>query len=175
MEKMTTTFRPRARITVAALALLCGVLLAPVAQAQNIFLCVDANGRRELTDSYKSGCKALDVPGSISAPAQSRPPGNARAPRAAAPVSTPTDFPKVDNAQQRARDNDRREILAEELRQEQARLAQLNAEFKGGEPDRLGNERNYAKYQERVASLRDSVARSERNIEALKREMAAIK
>ncbi len=172
MEKMTTTFRPRARIAVAALALLCGVLLAPMAQAQNIFLCVDANGRRELTDSYKSGCKALDVPGSISAPAQPR----ARAtPRAAAPVSTPTDFPKVDNAQQRARDNDRREILAEELRQEQARLAQLNAEYKGGEPDRLGNERNYAKYQERVASLRDSVARSERNIEALKREMAAIK
>ena len=174
MHMTMTTFRPHPRTAIAALALLCGVVLAPLAQAQNVYLCVDANGRRELTDSYKTGCKALDIAGAIPAPAQASP---ARRARTATPVPTPTptDFPKVDNAQQRARDNDRREILAEELRQEQARLGQLSAEFKGGEPDRLGNERNYAKYQERVATLRDSISRSERNIEALRRELAAIK
>ena len=172
MEMTTTTFRPRARTAVAALAVLCGVIAQPVAHAQDVFVCTDVNGRKLYTDAYKSGCKTLEVPGSIAAPPQS---SQRKAPRAATPVSTPTDFPKVDNAQQRARDNDRREILSEELRQEQARLAQLNAEFKGGEPDRLGNERNYAKYQERVASLRDSISRAERNIEALKREMAGIK
>ena len=172
MHMTTTTFRLHPRTAIAVLALLCGVIFAPLAQAQNVYLCVDANGRRELTDSYKNGCKALDIAGAIPAPAQAAPPRKARA---AAPVSTPLDFPKVDNAQQRARDNDRREILAEELRQEQVRLGQLAAEFKGGEPDRLGNERNYAKYQERVATLRDSINRAERNIEALKREMASIK
>lgn len=172
MHMTTMTFRPHPRTAIAVLALLCGVVLAPLAQAQNVYLCVDANGRRELTDSYKNGCKALDIAGAIPAPAQAAAPRKARA---ATPVSTPTDFPKVDNAQQRTRDNDRREILAEELRQEQARLGQLAAEFKGGEPDRLGNERNYAKYQERVITLRDSINRAERNIEALKREMASIK
>jgi len=172
MHMTMTTFRPHSGTTIAALALLCGVMLAPQALAQNVYLCVDANGRRELTDSYKNGCKALDIAGAIPAPAQAAP---TRRARTATPVATPTDFPKVDNAQQRARDNDRREILAEELRQEQARLGQLSAEFKGGEPDRLGNERNYAKYQERVVTLRDSITRSERNIESLKREMAGIK
>ena len=88
---------------------------------------------------------------------------------------TPSDFPRVDSAQQRARDDDRRGILNEELRLEQERLAGLKAEFKGGEPDRLGNEKNYAKYQERVATLRDAIGRSERNIEALRREISNIR
>ena len=54
-------------------------------------------------------------------------------------------------------------------------LAELKAEYKGDEPDRLGNEKNYAKYQERVATLRDAIGRSERNIEALRREISNIR
>ena len=34
---------------------------------------------------------------------------------------------------------------------------------------------NYAKYQERVASLRDAIARSEQNVAALQREIANIR
>lgn len=157
-----------------ALALLCGALAQAPAQAQNgIYLCVDANGGRILTDSYKPGCKTLDLPGAIAAPQAPRKAGAARAP--SAPVSTPTDFPKVDNAQQKARDNDRREILNEELRIEERKLAEQRKEFNGGEPERQGNERNYAKYQERVELMRDSIGRTEKNIEALKREIANIK
>jgi septal ring factor EnvC (AmiA/AmiB activator) len=135
-----------------------------------VFLCVSASGGKELTDTYKPGCKTLEVPGAIPAPA-----ARGKSSRAAAPAAAPADFPKVGNAQQKARDNDRREILSEELRSEQAKLDQLRAEFKNGEPDRNGNERNYAKYQERVAQMRDNIARSEKNIEALQREIASIK
>jgi transposase len=125
-----------------------------------------------LTDSYRAGCKTLNLPGSIPAP-QSSPRKATSAPRA--PVTTPTDFPKVDNAQQKARDNDRREILNEELRMEEKKLAEARKEFNNGEPERQGNERNYAKYQERVEMMRDSISRIEKNIEALKREIANIK
>ncbi|PWF39079.1 DUF4124 domain-containing protein [Massilia glaciei] len=136
-----------------------------------IYLCVDANGRKELTDNGRKGCKQLDLPGLIAAPPARR----SEAPRPRAPVSTPGDFPKVDSAQQKARDDDRRAILAEELEAEEKKAAELRKEYKDGLPDRLGNERNYAKYLERVASLRDNIARTDKNIDALKRELANIK
>lgn len=172
MENTSPTTRFGVRSLAGALALLCLGGALPAAQAQSVFLCVDASGRKELTDTYKPGCKTLDVPGSIAAPAPRKSSG---APRAATPVSTPSDFPKVNTAEQRARDDDRRAILLEELRAEQARMAELRGEYKNGEPDRLGNERNYAKYQERVANLQAAIARSQRNIDSLNRELSSIK
>ncbi|HBI67691.1 MAG TPA: DUF4124 domain-containing protein, partial [Massilia sp.] len=38
-----------------------------------------------------------------------------------------------------------------------------------------GNERNYAKYQERVGQMREDIGRTERNIEALRREIGNIR
>jgi SMC interacting uncharacterized protein involved in chromosome segregation len=87
----------------------------------------------------------------------------------------PANFPRVDSAQQRARDDDRREILNDELRNEEKKLADLKRDFNNGEPERVGGERNYAKYQERVAQMRDNISRSERNIEALKREIGNLR
>ncbi|MFZ3288512.1 MAG: DUF4124 domain-containing protein, partial [Telluria sp.] len=95
--------------------------------------------------------------------------------RSGPPAATPSDFPKVDNAQQKARDNDRREILTDELRSEERKLAELKRDFNNGEPERQGNERNYAKYLERVEQMRDNIGRAEKNIEALKREIANIR
>lgn len=135
-----------------------------------IYLCVDAAGHKELTDANKPGCKVLDVPGStIAAPPRRQAPAPARA------APAPADFPRVDSAEQRARDANRLGILNEELRSEQQKLAELRKEFNNGEPERHGDERNYAKYQERVAQMRDSISRSEKNIEALKREIANIR
>ena len=90
-------------------------------------------------------------------------------------MTTPADFPKVDNAVQKARDSDRREILNDELRSEEARLAQLRAEYKNGAPERTDSERSGTKYQERVANMRDNVGRAEKNVEALKREISNIR
>jgi hypothetical protein len=172
MEMKTTTPLSIVRRFAPGLAMLCGFLVQAPVQAQGIYLCQDAEGRKILTDSYKTGCKTLDIQNSVPAPAP-RKGGSPAAPRA--PVSTPADFPKVDNAQQKARDNDRREILNEELRAEEKKLAEMRKEFNNGEPERQGNERNYAKYQERVESMRDNINRAEKNIEALRREIANIR
>ncbi|HEX9173602.1 MAG TPA: DUF4124 domain-containing protein [Telluria sp.] len=160
-------------------------LAAPhAAQAQaTVYKCVDEQGRIEFTDTSRRGCKALDLPGLIPAPprrvapaAPALPQQGTAAPRAASPAaSAPSSFPRVDTSAQRARDNDRREILNDELRSEEKRLADLRREFNNGEPERQGNERNYAKYQERVAQMRDDLNRTEKNIEALKRELANIR
>lgn len=147
-----------------------------------VYKCVDKNGRIEFTDINKTGCKALDLPGYIAGPAPtpapraSTPPMRQGAGRpAAAPTASPTAFPRVDNVTQRARDDDRRDILNDELRAEANKLADLKTTFNNGQPERQGNEKNYAKYQERVIQLRDDIARSEKNVEALKRELANIR
>jgi septal ring factor EnvC (AmiA/AmiB activator) len=147
-----------------AFLLLLGVL--PAARA-DIYMCIDSQGRKELTDTKKANCKALDLPNSFPAPTGR--------PAPAAPALAPANFPRVDSNQQKVRDNERREILADELRSEEKKLAELKKEYNGGEPERQGNEKNYAKYQERVAQMKDNLSRSEKNIEALKREMATIK
>jgi hypothetical protein len=162
---MTTTF-PGFPLRSSLLALALSAV-APLAWA-DIYLCVDANGRKELTDTKRPGCKALSVPSAIPAPA-------ARRDGAKVPVVTPNGFPKVDNAQQKARDADRKSILESELRTESAKLKELQKEYNAGQPERQGNEKNYQKYLDRVAALKDSITRTEKNIEALNREISNIK
>jgi hypothetical protein len=72
---------------------------------------------------------------------------------AASPVASPASFPRVDGAAQRARDDDRRAILDEELRAEEKKLADLR----------------------RDAGSREDIGRAEKNVEALKREIANIR
>jgi len=163
--------------------LLALALAAPASAQSVVYRCVDKEGRVLYTDTNTGNCKVVDsiISGAISAPpASSRPPaavnmrqGAARP--AAAAAASPASFPRVDSAAQRARDDDRRAILDEELRAEEKKLADLKLVFNNGEPERQGNERNYAKYQERVVRMREDIGRAEKNIEALKREIANIR
>jgi len=163
---MTTSFK--LRLWPALLAL----VVSGAAHGQ-IYKCQPPGGSVEFTDINRgSYCKPMDLPG-MTVPAPARRAGPA--PRSAPPVSVPGEFPRVDSAEQRARDADRRGILEDELKSEMQKLAELRREFNNGEPERRGDERNYAKYQERVAALRDSISRSEKNVDALKREIANIR
>jgi hypothetical protein len=164
-----------------ALVLAC-VLAHPGARAEStVYKCVDKSGHVEFTDINKPGCKALDLPGYMPAPRAPTPsPSPAANPapsmrQGARPAASPSSFPRVDSATQRARDDDRRAILDEELRAEEQKLAALRRDFNNGEPERQGNEKNYAKYQERVAQMREDISRSEKNVEALRREIANIR
>src|SRR5262245_47117729 len=74
-----------------------------------IYKCVSPQGRTEYTDVDRGNdCKAMDLPGTV-VPAPPRRQGTARAGSISAAVSTPLDFPRVDSAEQRARDADRRD------------------------------------------------------------------
>lgn len=158
---------------------LAGLLLsvtASFAHAQGeVYLCVDESGKREYKNtSITKGCKKVDLPGITTIPA---PPKKVAPQTASVKPSSggPSDFPKVDNETQRTRDNDRKQILLDELKSEEQKLVNLKLEYKNGEPERRGDERNYAKYQERVAGMKDDIARTEKNIEALKREITNLK
>lgn len=91
----------------------------------------------------------------------------------AASAARPTDS-RVDPAAQRARDADARRILADELRKEEGKLAELQQEYNDGQPERRGDERNYQRYLDRVSALKASISRKEADIAALKREIAKL-
>ncbi|MDB4872435.1 MAG: hypothetical protein JWL97_3439 [Gemmatimonadales bacterium] len=153
--------------------------LCSAAQAQVMYKCIDESGHVLYTDTLRQNCKALDLPssgatGAIAAPAR-RTGTPARAATTPTPAASPADFPRVNVSQQRARDDDRREILNDELRSEEKKLAELRRDFNNGEPERQGNEKNYVKYQERVVQMRDNIGRAEKNVDALKREIANIR
>lgn len=94
------------------------------------------------------------------------------APKTVNVAKAPSDA-RVDAGEQKARDSEARAILEAELKKSQTKLADLQKEYNGGQPEMLGPEhRNYAKYQERTASLKADIDRTERDIEGLQRELA---
>ncbi|NMM28725.1 MAG: DUF4124 domain-containing protein [Glaciimonas sp.] len=138
-----------------------------------VYLCIDQNGKKEYKNTGETrGCKKIDLPDitTFSAPPKTPAAGPSRK-----STATPPDFPKVDGTVQKERDNDRKQILQNELKTEQLKLENLQKEYKNGQPDRLGSERNYVRYQERVKGMEEAMHRSERNMEALNREIGNMK
>lgn len=144
---------------------------APAAHAE---LCkyVDANGHVTYSDSQvkgatKSSCfEAPPVP----------PPPPAKAPSAPGTSAAPAGrLPNVDPATQRKRDESRRKILEDELAVEEKSLAAARNALAEGEAVRLGSERNYQRYLDRIQGLKDRVAQHERNVAALKQELSNLR
>lgn len=116
------------------------------------------------------GCRTIEnAPITVVSPPKPRP--VAGTPPSGAPRASDA---KVDAGEQRARDSDARKILADELRREEAKLAELQKEFNNGEPERKGDERNYQKYLDRVEEMKAAIARKQSDVAALKRELAKL-
>jgi hypothetical protein len=94
---------------------------------------------------------------------------------AAAPASASTsnaEQPRVDPAQQRARDSDAKAILEAELKRAEARVIDLQREYNNGNPERKGDEaRNHGKYVERTSELKASLLRAEADVIGIRREL----
>ena len=129
----------------------------------NPVLYTDAISAKEAQDR---GCRPLEA-----APItviQSRP--RTVPPAASGAVGPATS--RIDPVDQRARDNDARRILEQELRREEERLAVMRTEYNNGEPARLGSEQNFQRYLDRVADMRAAITRKEGDIAAIRRELA---
>ena len=150
--------------------------LSMAAYAQNeVYVCTNEQGLKEYKNTgITKGCKRVDLQGVTMIPSPYKKAAVQTAAMKPSPA-TPPEFPRVDSTTQKARDNDRLHILTEEMKTEEKKLAELKKEYNNGEPERQGNERNYAKYQERVASMKEDLTRTEKNIEALKREIGNLK
>lgn len=124
-------------------------------------------------EAEEKGCRTIE--GAPVTVMQSRPrPAPAPAAAASAPPAAAPAGARVDPAEQRRRDSDRRAILEAELRREEQRLAEMRREYNDGQPERLGSERNFQRYLDRVAQMRADIERKEGDIAAIKRELAKL-
>ncbi|MDR2173962.1 MAG: hypothetical protein LBE32_07165 [Burkholderiales bacterium] len=101
------------------------------------------------------------------------PPPAPAAKSAAATPAVRSALPKVTPERQRERDAMRRKVIEDELVAESKLLEEARAAYANGAPAALPDEfLNPKKYAARIAHLRESVTLHERNVDALKKEIA---
>lgn len=141
-------------------------LLALPAQA-DLYRYRDADGRVIFGNTPPANARELQRIPYTPSPAKPIPP---KAPdRPAATPAAPASAPQPDPALA----TQRQALLGELLRQQEALRAAQQA-LKEGEDVRLGSERNYQRYLDRVQGLRDTVTRHEQNIELITREINSL-
>jgi len=140
--------------------------LAPLAQAE-ICKYIDSDGNMHYTNvAPEKGWKRL----SCGVGEEPRGEKNAKS------TPSPAGFPRVDADTQRGRDDMRRKVLQEELSTEEKLLGDARAAYGDGAPPPLPEEQKDAqRYASRLAKLRQAVGLHEKNIEALKKELSALK
>lgn len=161
-------------------ALSAGTALAQT-ELQTMWNCKDRDGKPLLTnqkeDTVGKECRIVQQQRVTVVPATkvtgAPPAGSAAAPKPSAKaVPSPAGFPK-ETANDRTKGKEKqRQVLEGELSQEEQLLAAAKRELATQEATRSGDERNYAKVLERLQKYRDNVEVHEKNIEALKRELA---
>ncbi|MBL8350716.1 MAG: hypothetical protein JNL87_10405 [Burkholderiaceae bacterium] len=158
----------------------CGLGLGapPPAEAQSavVYRCpgppVLYTDALSVDEARSRGCRTIEgAPVTVIQGPKARPAGGGAA--SAASAARPGEA-RIDPAAQRQRDSDARRILESELRREEDKLAALKREYNNGEPERRGDERNFAKYLERVEQMKADIVRSESDIAAIKRELAKL-
>jgi len=145
----------------------CALLWAAPVSAE-ICKYLDADGNMHYTNvAPEKGWKKLSC--GVGEEAARGGGGNTRTP-------TPSGFPRVDADTQKGRDDMRRKVLSDELATEEKLLTESRAAYGDGAPAPLPDEMSNAqKYADRLAKLRQAVSLHEKNIEALRKELAALR
>jgi len=160
---------PRAGATGAALAAVLAFAqpAARAAEGSVYYICPGNVFTNTLTpkEAEAKGCQTKEAQQPTTIPA----------PRMPRPVASPGGpASRVGADEQRERDTDSRRILQDELAKAESTLAALQKLYNNGQPERQGDEKNYQKYIDRTAELKASVARSQADVDALRREIAKL-
>jgi chromosome segregation ATPase len=158
--------------------LLAAFCVCPLLAQAEIYKSVDKDGHVTYSSSpIKGGKRIILEPSSTSSSSSSAPVSRQRS-----ESSSPRDFPRVDGATQRGRDDTRRRILEEELATEEKLLAEARQNLKTGEdtPEVYRGKdgktyRNVGKYDEKIKTLNDQVELHQGNVEALRTELSKLK
>jgi hypothetical protein len=144
------------------------LLICPMLVHADIYKSIDENGHVTYSSTPLKGGKRIYL-----APLSTMVPP--------AKVRSSDDFPRVDSATQRERDDTRRKILQDELNAEEKLLAVAQQNLKDGEanPEVFKGQdgrtyRNVAKFDEKIKQLNDQVDLHQQNVNALKTELSKL-
>ncbi|NNM64789.1 MAG: hypothetical protein HKL99_09305 [Burkholderiales bacterium] len=136
-----------------------------------VYRCPDNSYTNMLSVVKSKNCKPVDNANvSVMSPATPSK-GPAALPRSASGTA------RVSPSTQAERDAEARRILEAELQSQQLKLQELLKSYDNGHPSYLGNEHNVGgginqqKYLDRVAAMKNQIALTEANIQALQREL----
>ena len=158
-----------AKLALVLLPAMAGAAGQTHAQSGAVWRCVDASGRAQYTNvqSDTQGRNCTQVTREVSV-VQSQSPAPAARPPASSGLN-------VDAKTQRSRDDGRRKILEDELASEQRALEKAKQALAEQESVRNGGEKNYQRVLDRLQPYQDAVSQHEKNIDALQKEIAALK
>jgi hypothetical protein len=150
------------------------------AWSQQIYRCAGAAGAppeyiNNAKDAQTRNCKTM-TGGNVTVVQGTAAAAAPRAPVRVAAATPSGGSPRTEGGpEQRARDSDSRAILESELKKAEAKLVEQQKEFNNGEPEKQGIEgRNYQRYLDRVAEMKDSIARNQSDIAGIKREISRL-
>jgi hypothetical protein len=170
---LRTTFTTMKTLSVFLLAALAaaGVHIQARAQQERVWRCGNEY-TNNATVAQQRGCKVMEG-GNVTVVQGTRP--IAAAATSSTAARAPAGSPRVEGADQRARDGEARSVLESELKKAEERQAQLLKDYNNGEPEKQGSEaRNYQKYLDRVAEMKAELARNESDIAGIRREIGRL-
>lgn len=118
---------------------------------------VDKDGKTSYSNAPLKDAKKLDLP-----------------PLTVIPAIKPKAKVRTPGLPDTAGNEARRVAIEEKITEEAKLLEEARKEYNNGKPDRLGSERNYQRYLERVQRLKDEMTFHEENIKVLRLELQGL-
>jgi len=115
----------------------------------------DENGNVTYSNIPSNDSKRIDLPPIIVVP----------------PVDTGEVEDRIAKRRESMKLREQREQLQNKISEEETQLNEVKSEYKDGMPDRLGSERNYQRYLNRVDRLREEISAREKNLELMKNDL----
>ena len=154
--------------TLFALALALAAVV-PVRAQGEIFKCVDDRGRPLYTsDKRDTACKKCETVSREVSVVPAQPAGKPAA------KASPAGFPRESASYRATSKTKQRETIEKELSQEEQLLAEARRKLTEQEETRAVDEKNYARVLARLQPYKDAVEVHEKNVAALKRELATL-
>lgn len=116
---------------------------------------IDENGNVTYSNIPSNDSRRIDLPPIIVVP----------------PVDTGEVEDRITKRRESMKLREQREQLQNKIAEEEAQLNEVKSEYKDGMPDRLGSERNYQRYLNRVERLREEISAREKNLELMKNDL----
>ena len=137
-------------------------------EMQTIWRCVDPSGKTHVTnvkdETVGKDCKVIQSQRVTVMPPQPKPASK-----------SPSGFPKESTGERASARDRQKAALESELASEEALLAKAKAELAEQESIRNGDEKNYAKVQERLQKYKDNVELHAKNADELRKELGKLK
>lgn len=134
------------------------LLCFPTISHAEIYKHVDAQGKVTYSNIPSDHSKRIDLPPIVVVPA----------------VDSHDIEERLAKRRETTKINEQREEIENKISEEEKRLSEIKSEYKDGEPDRLGSERNYQRYLNRVERLKEEISAREKNLDILRNELRNI-